>query len=135
MEMVAETYVMAIITGDDTEAGIVRLIQALQSVDKQIKHQVIQDEESQASLLMHKPECSMTLYEALHKKKKVVPIEKSIGCISGEYVFVYPPGIPVLIPGERITSEMVYWIQKYKQTGLNIQGLDDKEINVISIII
>ncbi len=121
MEMVAETYVMAIVTGDDTKEGIVRLIQALRSIDMQIEKQDKVALGNQANLLVQKPERVMTSYEALYSKKTKVAIEEAVGCISGEYISIYPPGIPILVPGERITDEIVHWILACKQDGLNIQ--------------
>ena len=66
--------------------------------------------------------------------KICVEIEKSIGMVSGEFILAYPPGIPVLCPGEIITEEIVEYIKYIKEEGLYIQGTEDITVKNIKII-
>lgn len=72
--------------------------------------------------------------EAFNSVKSRVLISESIGMISGEFLLAYPPGIPVLCPGERITKEIVDYIRKLKETGLYVQGTEDPEVNYIKVV-
>lgn len=75
----------------------------------------------------------MSIYEAVEKQKKFTVLNQSIGCISGDYIIPYPPGVPILLPGERITYEIVEYITELIHAGIEIMGLEDK--NEIAIII
>ncbi|SET33825.1 arginine decarboxylase [Natronincola peptidivorans] len=61
-------------------------------------------------------------------------LEDSVGEISGEFLLAYPPGIPVLCPGEIITDEIIEYIETLKKAGLYVQGTDDPEVNYIRVI-
>lgn len=56
------------------------------------------------------PYMAMNLADAVH-----IPLEKSLGRISAEYVYLYPPGVPLLVPGEIITGELLGIINKYRE--------------------
>ena len=56
--------------------------------------------------------------EAFYAEKKSLPIRETNGCISGEFVMCYPPGIPILAPGEMITDEIIEYIIYAKGKGL-----------------
>lgn len=72
--------------------------------------------------------------EAFTSIKTSVPLNKSVGCISGEFLLAYPPGIPVLCPGERITKEIIDYIQQLKDTGLYVQGTEDPKVENIKVV-
>jgi arginine decarboxylase len=72
--------------------------------------------------------------EAFNSQKTPVLLSKSIGMISGEFLMAYPPGIPILCPGERITQEIVDYVQKLKDTGLYVQGTEDPEVEYINVV-
>jgi len=54
--------------------------------------------------------------------------------ISGEYVYLYPPDIPLIVPGEVITKEFIETIERYKSLGMNVEGLEDKELEYIKVV-
>lgn len=72
--------------------------------------------------------------EAFYGSKHSVPISESVGLISGEFLMAYPPGIPVLCPGEIITSEIVNYVKLLKETGLYVQGTEDPKIENIKVV-
>jgi len=47
---------------------------------------------------------------------------------------IYPPGIPLIIPGEKITQEIVDYVQQLKDTGLYVQGTEDPEVEYINVV-
>ena len=64
---------------------------------------------------------------------EVVSLKECKGRISKDYVFVYPPGIPVLTPGDGISKEIRDLLLKYIDLGLNVKGVyDDKKIKVLT---
>ena len=58
-------------------------------------------------------------------------IKKSLGKISGDYVYLYPPGIPWIVPGEKITPAIIDKAELYLQNGFSIRGIKDNKIQVI----
>ena len=72
--------------------------------------------------------------EAFTSIKTSIPLMNSIGCISGEFLLAYPPGIPVLCPGERITKEIIDYIQKLKDAGLYVHGTDDPRVENTKVV-
>ncbi len=53
------------------------------------------------------------------------PLKDAAGHLSGAYLYIYPPGIPLLVPGEQITQEILALIRRWEQAGLNVFGLED----------
>lgn len=73
--------------------------------------------------------------EAFNGYKESVLLEDSIGEVSGEFLMAYPPGIPVLCPGEVITEEIVKYVGDLKKTGLYVQGTEDPKVESIKVVI
>ena len=61
-------------------------------------------------------------------KKEELPFEQAEGRVTSNYVNLYPPGIPLLIPGERITAKHISLIQGYLAKSLHVQGITDGNI-------
>ncbi len=82
-------------------------------------------------------EDTIALARAWDMEKRYVELWESVDCHAGEFVNLYPPGIPILVPGERITSQLLADIQNYLDRGLNVQGLetggDGIRISVLTI--
>ena len=76
---------------------------------------------------------AMTIHEADCSRKRTIPIEQAEGCVSGEFVYAYPPGIPFVVPGEVIGSDVLRIIREGQQTGLSIEGLTDVQGKTIQI--
>ena len=66
--------------------------------------------------------------------KESVPLEESAGYVCSEFVMCYPPGIPILAPGERITKEILEYIAYAKAKGCSLTGPEDPTIEHINII-
>jgi len=85
--------------------------------------------------LYNLPEVLMNPKEAFYGERISVKLKDACGEISGEYVIPYPPGIPLLAPGERITEEVVALIRNEKSLGLNITGMKNKAQGKFEIIL
>lgn len=131
MELCGIDYVVAITTIFDTQEGLMRLEKALLEIDKDRNSNDFDDErtgEKEANVFCgeYRPEICMTLSEAMNKKRDRIKISDCAGKISAEFVYLYPPGIPILVPGERIEQEFIEEILRYRQTGLSVQGMADR---------
>jgi arginine/lysine/ornithine decarboxylase len=71
---------------------------------------------------------------AFFARKLQVPVPESAGKISGESVIPYPPGIPVLVPGEEITPEIVEYLTSVRRTGVEIHGNEDRSISTLQVV-
>lgn len=67
----------------------------------------------------------LSLRDAYYMPKRQVKIKEAKGLISGEMVVPYPPGIPILVPGEIITQDIIDLIDEYKSSGITLNGIDD----------
>ena len=63
-----------------------------------------------------------------------VPLANSAGRISAEYVYLYPPGIPLLVPGERITEKLLLWLRREQDAGLALRGMADGSGRTIRVV-
>jgi arginine decarboxylase len=81
------------------------------------------------------PEIVMTLKTAMERKFETLSIEKCAGHVSREFVYLYPPGIPIVVPGERVSEEMAKEIYKYKKMGFSVQGMADKRAEYLQVIV
>lgn len=123
MEMAQESYCLAMTSICDTEEGFQRLIRALFDIDRGIKEEKIRV----FSNWMIKNQCVLIPYEAKRREKNLVKIQDSLHCISGEYVYLYPPGIPLLVPGEKINQACIDKIGEYVEKKFTVKGITRKE--------
>lgn len=79
-------------------------------------------------------EIVVSLREAYDGEKETVPLKESEGRISGEFLYLYPPGIPLLMPGERISRDVLGRVAFFQGEGLSIQGLRDYRAEFIDVL-
>ncbi len=77
---------------------------------------------------------AMPLREVFYGEKEALPLEESVGKICGEQVSFYPPGIPVLLPGEVITEEIIAYCKMMKDLGLPVSGPADGSLKTIRVV-
>lgn len=80
------------------------------------------------------PGLAMSPRDAFYAKTESIPLVKASGRISAEFVMVYPPGIPIFIPGEIITQGNIDYIQMNIEAGLPVQGPEDDTLEMIHVI-
>ena len=76
----------------------------------------------------------MPVFKAIDGEKETVSLRESSGRICGEFAYIYPPGIPLLAPGERITEEILETLQDYIEKDLPVQGLEDTDLFTIQVM-
>ena len=108
-------YIICMTSICDTEKGFERLALALTEIDSQIKAA-----DKVQSPAFPKTKAQMPVYEALRGKSERIPISQLCGRISAEYLWAYPPGIPIIAPGEIITKELIDYIDYCKASGCNL---------------
>ena len=72
--------------------------------------------------------------DAFYAEKESLPIAKTCGRICSEFVMCYPPGIPILAPGEQITEEILTYIRYAKKKGCQITGPEDMSIQYLNVM-
>jgi len=76
----------------------------------------------------------LPLRDVFYRAKKAVPLAQAAGKICGEQVSFYPPGIPVLLPGELVTEEIIAYCRAQKELGLPVSGPADSSLQTIRVI-
>ncbi|MCR5617057.1 MAG: aminotransferase class I/II-fold pyridoxal phosphate-dependent enzyme [Clostridiales bacterium] len=80
------------------------------------------------------PVVKATPQEAFYAQKEKLPIDQTIGRICAESVMCYPPGIPILAPGEMITKEILDYINLAKEKGCSMQGPESEDISELYVL-
>ena len=136
MEMACDTYVTAIATPWDTAEGLDRLADALLDIDQRLEKDGVMsvcatdehDAEKSGDRKVNEPYPILPRALPLHKAAEAPTckclLSEAVGRIAGTYVNLYPPGIPLIIPGEVITEEVIKLIYMYGQQKLNVQGVE-----------
>jgi len=73
--------------------------------------------------------------EAFYAKTTVVTLRQAIGRTIADMIMVYPPGIPILLPGEVVTADNVEYIEENLRAGLPVQGPDDPTIQTVRVVV
>lgn len=126
MEMVSGQYVLALCSVMDQKTGFDRLAEALIEIDKSDTFLNTKDIAWRKNTIYRKQNQFLPIYKAEEMEKTDVELEEAIGKASGEYVYLYPPGIPVIVPGEEITEELIQDIRECEGKGLTLEGLPGK---------
>lgn len=151
MEMAAGSYVIAMTGPGDTQEGMNRLLNALRNLDKRLDEVLQGNREPDKSLdevlsgnrktdaaTMKKDPgfCRHPLIPAERvvesakvkgRKGLALPWQEVVGKVSLEFVYLYPPGIPIVVPGERVSEEAVQQILDYEKNGFTIEGTKKKD--------
>ena len=149
MEMEAEQYVLALTSGMDSPEGFERLLAALRELDGQMSG----PEETRDSRAMEERtrlqkrqkrnrgssaagsgagakeevEQVLELWEAEDSEREEIALEEAGGSVAAGQVAVYPPGIPLIVPGERIGESRILQIEQALADGLTVNGLKRRE--------
>ena len=131
MEMEAAKYVLAITTFCDNKEGFDRLYKALDYIDAELKKitnksEIKKIKNTNFELVRNIQE--MSISNAVNSNTKLVDIENAINKVSAEYLYLYPPGIPLIVPGEVVDVKLVEQIKEYKNRNYEIVGYDKFKI-------
>ena len=162
MEMAGAYHVLAIISGNDTEEGVRRLADAVNEIDASVSIQNVQENtgaikiprsksggsdrpgadrsegstDEQTGRETENADAVMPLYRAWDADTELIPIEKAAGRIAGEFINLYPPGTPLIVPGERFERKLLQQLQIYIDNRMNLQGIEtDRDENSLVTVI
>lgn len=135
MEMVTDKYVVAMTSIMDTQEGFDRLIHALYDIDQKLEQK--KNRKSAAKLesrsVYTENKKMMQMRDAEDAPQQEIPLEESVGKVSAGFVFLYPPGIPIIVPGEEISGKFVKDMKQCIQLGLDVEGLSpDGRITIVN---
>jgi len=122
--------ILAYISLGDRLQDIERLIGALSEVRR--RHQ--RDPKGMLRMEYIEPEVAVSPQRAFYAGRQSLPIGEAAGRVAAEFVMCYPPGIPILAPGERITAGILDYIRYAKEKGASMTGPEDPEIERLNVI-
>lgn len=135
VEFSTPTSLLGIVSLGNTKNDIYKFVYALKDIKKNYR---ADEHVAKAVSIIEFPniasEVALSPREASFSITKKVPFKDAIGLISAEIVCPYPPGIPLLIPGERITKEVYNYLHLLKDMGNIINGQDDKSLQTIKVV-
>lgn len=123
--------ILAIVSLADEERNIDVLVNALQTIAGRVDLSRPRKVHVQLPEL---PQLALTPRDAFYAKTESLLFAESAGRIAAEFVVVYPPGIPILVPGEWITQRNIEYIHKHLEAGLPVQGPEDHTNNRILVV-
>lgn len=121
---------LAYVSVGDRERDLERLVAALSDIRRRYKR-------DKATLMRQEyisPQVVAGPQEAFYAEKQAVALGDSVGCICAEFVMCYPPGIPILAPGERITQEILDYICYAKEKNCLLTGTEDPAVDHLQVI-
>ncbi|KAE9628768.1 MAG: hypothetical protein PWP07_1191 [Epulopiscium sp.] len=113
MELSSEIHFIGITTVGDTQEGYKRLLNSLREIDKKL---ILNQKNADINNISYPPsEIMISPREAFYAPKEVIPLEDGEGKVCANFVVFYPPGIPLLSPGEKITKFHIEQIKRRKK--------------------
>ena len=122
--------ILAYLSIGDRPQEVERLVSALAEIKRRFRT-------DGAGLLSQEyidPVVAASPQEAFYAPKKSLPLRETEGMVCSEFVMCYPPGIPILAPGERITKEILNYIEYAKAKGCSMTGPEDPEILRLNVL-
>ena len=122
--------ILAYISVGDRERDIERLVGALADIKRRF-------ERSKKGMLTQEylePVVAISPQQAFYAQKELLPLHEAIGRICGEFVMCYPPGIPILGPGEVVTEAVVTYIAYSKEKGCQLTGTEDLQVEKLNVV-
>lgn len=138
MEMAADTFVLAMMTVMDTAEGWQRLADAICRIDDRIEKEICggirpalgekaADEPEADMACGNVPEVHsdsrMTPAQAFHSAREEVFLQDAVGRTAADFINLYPPGIPLVVPGETVNEAAAWRVSRSLKTGLQVQGV------------
>lgn len=137
MEMESGFYVLGMTSIMDKKEGLIMLIRALKDIDQCLLKSGKKNVAEVIKRVYGQKEKKIEFYEAMELDSEEVSFEEASGRISGASVFLYPPGIPILLPGEMIDRNFIEYVRECIKLNMNLFGIADiknERINVIASV-
>jgi arginine decarboxylase len=125
--------ILCLITPGDSAENIEVLLTALRRLS--IEHHEINEENELIVKNPEIPQLSLSPRDAFYGDTETIPFKESAGRIIAEFIYVYPPGIPILLPGEVISQKNINYIIEHVEVGLPVKGPEDRSITNVKVIV
>lgn len=122
--------ILAYLSIGDRLQDIERLVGALDDIKRLFKR----DKRGMLSAEYISPKVAVPPRKAFYSEKVSLPLSEAEGKICTEFVMCYPPGIPILAPGELVTKEIIEYVEYAKEKGCNLQGTEDFSVERINVL-
>jgi arginine decarboxylase len=132
MEMEARDYVLGMTSICDTKEGFERLKDAVWQIDQD--RGVFDKKNSMDHFCQLNPEKAFASWKAMELKSELIKLENSSLTISKAFISLFPPGSPLIVPGEIISEEILDYIRQVQKEGLTITGLHGIHKDEIEVI-
>jgi arginine decarboxylase len=134
-ELAGAEHILCILTLGNIDADIDRLVDALTQIASRarIKRPNAIDSAMIRDLLAHPPELVLTPRDAYFAPDETVPFDRANGRIAAEAITPYPPGIPVIMPGEKLTADVTSLLRALRKAGTPISA-GDPLLNTIKVV-
>ena len=122
--------ILAYLSVGDRQQDVERLVSALSEVRRRFSR-------SKAGLMAQEyidPQVVVSPQDAFYAANESLPLRETEGRVCSEFVMCYPPGIPILAPGERITSQILDYIEYAKEKGCSMTGPENPEIERLNVL-
>ena len=130
-EMANKKYVIAMTSIADDLEKIKEFGEALVEIAKGLEIADTPEENEEETI---KNEIKYSPYEANLKETETVALKDAQGKVAGDYLYKYPPGIPLIVPGEIVSENLIKEVEKSLESGLQIKGITDKITRGIKVI-
>ncbi|MBP1989798.1 arginine decarboxylase [Paenibacillus eucommiae] len=146
--------ILCLITLGDTELEVDQLVLAMQKMSGVFRERIAANQRISAITPVHSspsvhvpapllasipvPEVSRFVIsprDAFYAETKKIPFKQSQGCIITEFIYVYPPDIPILMPGQVISEEIIDFIVQHMEAGLPVKGPEDPSIHEVKVVL
>ena len=131
------TGVTCLVTVGDTREGIDRLVSAFETIARELngdRSAIIGRARRSSGIVLAPGNQAMSPREAFYSVNRAIPLTDALGEVSGELVIPYPPGIPVLAPGDIITDEKLEYLIYAANEGIYFSGAADHDLNTIRVV-
>lgn len=122
--------ILAYLSIGDRPREVERLVGAL----SEIRRRYSRDKTGMMRQEYIEPQVAVSPQEAFYAEKEMLPLDETKGRICSEFVMCYPPGIPILAPGERITGEILEYIKYAKAKGCSMTGPEEPNIRMLNVL-
>ena len=140
MEMAAPGYAVAIAGIADSREGFARLGRGLHELDSELTERVRRESADKTGLLfgslrvrtaLPRLRAERTIGEAREAQTELTGLSEAAGRLSGAYIYLYPPGIPLAAPGEVLNQEALCQIERWQREGFAVHGLEEGRLRVL----
>lgn len=125
--------ILCLVTPGDTRENIDILLTALRRLAQE--NYSIRPANEMVIKIPKIPQLTLSPRDAFYGDTEIIPFKESADRIIAEFIYVYPPGIPILLPGEVITQDLIDYITEHIEVGLPVKGPEDRSIKNVKVIV